>query len=79
MTHQHLTQNIADIRVTECEGSFLITVSDSFAAAIVLERVIRYQVRCWIGLHQQQTYGAPFIYAAYPLQMWMVEQSEQVA
>ena len=75
MKHQYLTRNIQDIRVTEIEGSFLITVSDSFAAAIVLERVIKYDIRCWIGLHRQQTYGEPFIYAVHPLQIWMVEQN----
>ena len=71
MKHTHLTHDIPNVTVTEYEGSFLIQVSDSQAASIILERVIKYKVCCWIGLHQQQTYGEPFIYAAHPLKMWM--------
>ena len=70
MKHQHLTHDLLSVSVTEYQGCFLITVSDSHTAAIVLERVIKYKVHCWIGLNHQQSYGEPFIYAAHPVQMW---------
>lgn len=74
MTYQHLTHNIPDIRLTAYLDSFVIAVPNSHAAAIVLERVIKDNIRCWIGLHSQQSSNESPIYAAYPLQMWMVKQ-----
>ena len=71
MQYNHLTHDIPNIAVTEYEGRFLITVPDGQSAAIVLERVIKYGIHCWIGLQNQSPHDESWIYAAYPLEMWI--------
>ena len=79
MTYTALIQNISNVTVTECEGSFLITVSNSHDAEILLERVIKQKAHCWIGIRSPQTEHTLSIYAAYPIQMWGATVSAQAA